>query len=84
MAGLVLVHGNPETAAIWGPLLSELGEDGAVTVGALEGALGSFLRLAGAGGETGMETGGVTRAETGPRTDQAPARPNGRRRPAST
>lgn len=32
MATLVLVHGNPETAAIWGPLISELGEREVVTL----------------------------------------------------
>jgi pimeloyl-ACP methyl ester carboxylesterase len=29
---IVLVHGNPETAAIWGPLLKELGRDDVVTL----------------------------------------------------
>ena len=28
----VLVHGNPETAAVWGPLLDELGRDDVVTL----------------------------------------------------
>ncbi len=29
---VVFVHGNPEVAAIWGPLLAELGRDDAVTL----------------------------------------------------
>lgn len=49
------------------------GEDGAVTVGALEGALGSFLRLAGAGADLGNEP-----ASAG---DVRPGR-SSRRRPA--
>jgi hypothetical protein len=32
MAGLVLVHGNPETAAIWQPLIEVLGVAGAETL----------------------------------------------------
>jgi pimeloyl-ACP methyl ester carboxylesterase len=29
---VVLVHGNPESAAIWGPLIGELGRDDAITL----------------------------------------------------
>jgi pimeloyl-ACP methyl ester carboxylesterase len=29
---VVMVHGNPETAAVWGPLLAELGRDDVVTL----------------------------------------------------
>jgi pimeloyl-ACP methyl ester carboxylesterase len=29
---VVLVHGNPETAAVWGPLVAELGRDDVVTL----------------------------------------------------
>ena len=29
---VVLVHGNPETEAIWGPLIDELGRDDVVTL----------------------------------------------------
>lgn len=52
------------------------GGDGAVTVGALEGALGSFLRLAGAGSELPDSD--------GPAAEADPGRPrrNSRRRPA--
>ena len=43
------------------------GEDGAVTVGALEGALGSFLRLAGAGPEMEAGNGEVEGGRAGSR-----------------
>ena len=32
MTTLVLVHGNPETAAVWGPLIEELGSDDVKTL----------------------------------------------------
>ncbi len=63
---VALVHGNPETAAVWGPLLAELGRDDVVTLSLPASARRSRTGSAARSASTATGSSASSSAWTGP------------------